>query len=206
MADLHGKIATWVAFVYSVWTLRLDFTKYYGWQRGAWKSKFTHWGYLLDVLFLLFAALSLLAEPLPQLATTILRRVLYLSATLTLQIDFGFLLILFPRRLLGLEKALQIMSAGSFHKHVWNAVWVFGVASLNPVWDHIDDNEFFLYGTVLPCIVASAYLLFACLVKSETHAKVTLHFFGIELPPEPLPSNPAAIPKTELPNITAIPG
>lgn len=143
-------------------------------------------------------------EPMPQLVATIQRRVLYLSATITLHVDLSFLLLILPRRVLGVDKSLQIVSAGSFHKHLLNAVWVFGVAGLTP--DDIDADDFFLYGTLLPIVVSSAYLVFAVLVKSEKYAQATLRFTGIDPPPESLPNNVAVISKNMLPNITAIPG
>lgn len=171
---LHSAAAL-VALAYSLWTLKLDFEVYYGWQKGGWKAKFTHWGFALNVLYLMLAALAALVHhPTPPLLATVKRRVLYLSATVTLHVDLSFLVLILPRRLLGLEKALQVMSASSVHKHVLNAMWVFGVAGLDPKRTPLDNDEFFVWGILVPLLFASLYLLFALFISNAKYAHTTL--------------------------------
>jgi hypothetical protein len=190
-----------LSLCYALWTLWLDLRVYYGWQRGGWLGKFTHWALLLDLVFLAVNALcaALAAPPAPLLAAR--RALLLWAATTTLHVDLSFLLLVLPLRLAGKEKAdAGILNPVSAHKHIFNLAWIFGAAALQ---DEAPDTSSIAFGAAAPVLLSLAYLVFALRVADPARAPATLRALGIAMPEQPLNT---ALPKHELGNITCIPG
>lgn len=102
--SLHVPIAG-ASLAMALWTLHVDMQVTYGWQRGGWLFKFTHWSYMCTVAFL---AVSLLAGLAGGGATGPLgvprRALLFLAAVLALDVDLGFFTFIFPARISGKDK------------------------------------------------------------------------------------------------------
>jgi len=172
-----------VMTLYSATTLYLDITKYYGWQNGAFAFKYTHWVEVLTVLYFVMSVGShfedLLRAPTANLYACLL--------PLTLYLDIGFFVAIYPIRLLTGAEGGPFLSPTSLHKHLINLGWLLGDAILthttalkHPLFYSLPTPVHFssVYGTLVPVVINASYILLAFAIRYKPSGEVIFNLLG----------------------------
>jgi len=117
-----------IVFFYASLNLYLDLQpRHYGWQNGMFFAKYTHW---MEAAIVLYFGLAISTQFAPDLQNLQNLRVISFAALLpmTLYLDIGFFVAVYPVRILTGKEGGPFLSPTSWHKHLLNLGWVIGDA------------------------------------------------------------------------------
>jgi len=162
-----------VIFLYASLSLYLDLQpRHYGWQNGAFFAKYTHWVEVLIVLYFGVSIASHFVSDIQEMRAELLAMLL----PMTLYLDIGFFVAVYPIRLTGREGG-PFLSPTSWHKHLLNLGWIFGDVLLiqqvafrqaRTSTDALGEPAVklpWMSVNLLPFLLNSAYLVLAWLIR-----------------------------------------
>jgi len=178
---------TLTSLMMATWSLYLD-TRYlhygYGWSRGVWLLRLTHWSLMFTILFLAVSAADALTLGLILSAPR--RWLLFPALVMALMVDTNYFMVLIPRRVLGIDKRIGhkgIITPAAAHKHLLNLTWILGDAGTYPYPGGKAPGhnaiELVLFGIAVPIVICASYFQLARAIKSRKQGPKVLRALNI---------------------------